>query len=642
MDRISMANIIGNKWHTSNIEGGEYSYVAAAGSKEKLEKLLGHPYKHFKLDIRFQKGDVVVLVETKQNFVKADEAQLEEYLEEERVVHKTKKVVCILANTNNDKMKVWQAAMDDNHFLKEEVVFDEMEHYVKLFDINKSNDRETVLKNTYRLNEMLHKKDIDEKLRSQFVGTILLHIKKLIKDWGITYISNDAVFRMNNYLNAMTSEKSIRAEIETTLSDLLDGSANKAKKIELLQKNVLGDQKVKKLTKKEWEEIFDTILTDIYRYIDTESSEGQDILNLFFIAFNKYTGKADKNQAFTPDHITDFMCRLTEVDCHKRVLDPTCGSGAFLVQAMVKELADARRGRTDKEAKDMMEKVRLENIYGIEVEEKAYGLSTTNMLIHGDGNSNIEFASCFDSEDFIKKSNPDVILMNPPYNAKPKSIPDKYKKTWGKAKDGKEDPTKGLVFIHYLSDIIKSMNKEREEKGKPQKFVKLAVLLPLQCAIGTSGIINEEKIAMLKDNTLDAVFSLPADMFYPGSSVNACCMLFTLGQPHEKPDGKVRSTFFGYCKDDGFIKKKNLGRVEQFNQDGLSRWKIIEEEWLAAFEHKTVADGKSAVQVVTGDDEWLCEAYMKTDYTKLTEGDFQQTLNNYLAYLIKEGEVYED
>lgn len=641
MDRVSMTNTIGNEWHTSNIEGGEYSYVAAAGSKEKLEALLGHPYKHFKLDIRFQKGDVAVLVETKQNFVKDDEAQLEEYLEEERAVHKTKKIICILANTNNNKMKVWQSAMDEDHFLKDETIFDEMEHYVKLFDINKSNDRERVLKNTYKLNEMLHKKDIDEKLRSQFVGTILLHIKKLIKEWGITYVSNEAVSRMNAYLNAMTSEKSIRSEIENTLSDLLDGSDNKTKKIELLQKNVLGDQKVKKLTKKEWEEIFDTILTDIYRYIDTESSEGQDILNLFFIAFNKYTGKADKNQAFTPDHITDFMCRLTEVDCHKKVLDATCGSGSFLVQAMVKELADARKNRTDKEAEQMMKKVRLENIFGIEVEEKAYGLSTTNMLIHGDGNSNIIFASCFDSEAFIKKANPDIILMNPPYNAKPKSIPDRYKSDWGKAEDGKEDPTKGLVFIHYLSDIVKSMNEERERKGEPHKLVKLAVLLPLQCAIGTSNIISDEKVAMLQDNTLDAVFSLPSEMFYPGSSVNACCMLFTLGQPHIKPDGTARSTFFGYCKDDGFVKKKNLGRVEQFNQDGTSKWKTIEEEWLSLYENKTIADGKSAVQVVSGDDEWLCEAYMKTDYTKLTENDFQQTLNNYLSYLMKEGQIYE-
>lgn len=482
---------------------------------------------------------------------------------------------------------------------------------------------------------MLHKKDIDEKLRSQFVGTILLHIKKLIKNWGVTRVDTDAVLKMSNYINAMTSEKSIRSEIETTLSDLLDGLDNKAKKIELLQKNVLDDQKVKRLTKKEWEEIVNTILTDIYRYIDSESSEGQDILNLFFIAFNKYTGKADKNQAFTPDHITDFMCRLTEVDCHKKVLDAACGSGSFLVQAMVKELADARKNRTEQEVKELMKKVRLENIFGIEIEEKAYGLSTTNMLIHGDGNSNIIFANCFDSEEFIKKANPDIVLMNPPYNAKPKTIPDKYKSGWGKAGDGKEDPTKGLVFIHYLSDIVKSMNEKRAQNNEPRKFVKLAVLLPLQCAIGTSGIINDEKVTMLENNTLEAVFSLPAEMFYPGSSVCACCMLFTLGQPHIKPDGTSRSTFFGYCKEDGFVKKKNLGMVEQFNPDGSSKWKMIEKEWLSAFEKKAVIDGKSAVQVVTGDDEWLCEAYMKTDYTKLTEADFQQTLNNYLAYLIK-------
>lgn len=52
-------------------------------------------------------------------------------------------------------------------------------------------------------------------------------------------------------------------------------------------------------------------------------------------------------------------------------------------------------------------------------------------------------------------------------------------------------------------------------------------------------------------------------------------------------------------------------------------------------------DGISAMWAVSGDDEWLCEAYMKTDYSKLTEADFQQTLNNYLAYLVKEGKIYE-
>lgn len=138
---------------------------------------------------------------------------------------------------------------------------------------------------------------------------------------------------------------------------------------------------------------------------------------MFFIAFNKYTGRSDKNQAFTPDHITEFMCRITDVDRTKIVLDATCGSGSFLVQAMVKEFADCRRNTTDVEANDLIKVVKEKHIFGIESEEKAFGLATTNMLIHGDGNSNIKLADMFKCKDFIKEANPDVILMNPPYNA---------------------------------------------------------------------------------------------------------------------------------------------------------------------------------------------------------------------------------
>ncbi len=640
MTRHDMIERIGNAYMTSNIEGGEYSYIQEAGSRANLENALGRNISHFKLDIRFEKDDTVVLVETKQSFKKSDEDQLSEYLQQERVLHYGKKIIAILANTNNDDIKVWKSAVDDEHVLSNETVLDKMEHYVSLFDASKQNDREKVLKNTYDLNELLHKMDIDERLRSQFVGTTLLYLKKLVEKFGAKKIDKKLKKTLDAHWSVMDG-KQLRAAIESTLDSLLDGSDNKAKKIELLQKNVLNDQKVKKLTITHWIKILDTILMDIYQYIDTNSSEGQDILNLFFIAFNKYTGKADKNQAFTPDHITEFMCRVTSVDRTKRVLDATCGSGSFLVQAMVKELADCRRGKREDEAKDLMRKVKEEHIYGIEVEEKAYGLSTTNMLIHGDGNSNIKFGSCFDLKGFIKDADPDIILMNPPYNAKPIGIPDKYKTNWGNSKNGKEDPTKGFVFIHYLSDVIKEMNEKRESEGKPHKTVKMAVLLPVSAAIGTSKIVQAEKSSMLEDNTLEAVFTLPNEIFYPGASVSACCMVFTLGESHVKADGTVRETFFGYYKEDGFKKKKNLGRVEQFDDNGDSKWKAIEEEWLNLFRNHKSVDGLSATAEVTGEDEWLCEAYMKTDYSKLTEDDFQQTLNNYLAYLMKEGKVYE-
>lgn len=632
-----MIDRIGKEYLTANIEAGEYSYVQEASSKEKLEKAVGHAVKHFKLDIRFENNSVAVLIETKQSFTKADEKQLAEYVEEERALHKGIKIIAILANTNNDKIKVWRYSVDDAHLLKEETVLDAMEHYVKLFDTSRQNDKERVMKNTYDLNELLHKKDIDEKLRSQFVGTTLLYIKDMVKKTGATRIDDALKDKLDDVWKMMSAEE-IRAGIKNTLDNLLDNSENKTKKIELLQKNVLNDQKVKKLKIKDWIEILDTILMDIYRYIDADSSEGQDILNLFFIAFNKYTGKADKNQAFTPDHITEFMCRITDVDRTKVVLDGTCGSGSFLVQAMVKEIADCRRDKTEKEAEELIRQVKEKHIFGIEVEEKAYGLSTTNMLIHGDGNSNIKFGSIFDSKKFIMEADPDIILMNPPYNAKPIGIPAAYKTTWtAKAKDGKEDPTKGFVFVHFISDVIKELNDLKEKAGKPTKQVKLAVLLPVAAAIGTSDIIEKEKIAMLENNTLEAVFTLPNEIFYPGASACACCMLFTLGKPHSEE----KETFFGYCKDDGFKKKKNLGRVEQFNVDNESLWKKIEKEWLYLFRNHKAEPGKSATVVVNGESEWLCEAYMKTDYNTLKEEDFQRTLNDYLAYLVKEGNIYE-
>lgn len=640
MNRHDMIERIGASYVTANIEGGEYSYVQEAGSREALEKVLGKSFKHFKLDIRFEDADFVVLIETKQNYVESDADQLREYLEEERALHPGKKVICILANTNNDKLKVWKSFVDDVHLLPEETVLDTMEHYKSLFDMNKQNNREKVLKNTYDLNELLHKKDIDEKLRSQFVGTTLLYIKDIISRTGASRIDEDLVKKLNDAWSMQSAEQ-IRAGIKNTLDNLLDGSDNKTKKIELLQKNVLNDQKIKKLNLADWMQILDTIILNIYKFIDADSSEGQDILNLFFIAFNKYTGKADKNQAFTPDHITDFMCRVTGVDRTKRIFDGTCGSGSFLVQAMVKELADCKRGKTEAEAKKLMKTVKEQHIYGVEIEEKAYGLATTNMLIHGDGNSNIKFGSLFDCKAFIKEADPSIILMNPPYNAKPIGIPKEYKTGWGKAVDGKEDPTKGFVFIHFISDVIQEMNEEREKNNQPRKEVKLAVLLPVSAAIGTSQIVTDEKIAMLEHNTLDAVFTLPNEVFYPGAAVSACCMVFTLGKPHKNADGTVNETFFGYYKEDGFKKKKSIGRIEQFDADGNSKWKAIENEWLNLFRNKKVVDGLSATAEVDGDAEWLCEAYMKTDYSKLSDDDFQQTLNNYLSYLVKEGMVYE-
>lgn len=91
--------------------------------------------------------------------------------------------------------------------------------------------------------------------------------------------------------------------------------------------------------------------------------------------------------------------------------------------------------------------------------------------------------------------------MNPPYNAQRKYMPEKYTKTW--AKDKKEDPSKGLYFVKYIMDILNEVNVSAT----------LAVLLPVACAIGTAREIGKLKEDILKENTLDAVFTLPNEVF---------------------------------------------------------------------------------------------------------------------------------
>ena len=604
MQRNEMIKIIGHEYVCSNTETDEWSYSKAF----KNEGLKFEPIKSSKgnrkydtVDIRFVKDNVTVLVETKTDFSKNLELakeQLSAYVQYEKELN-GHKVIAILANTNNDRIMVWRSVVSDSDFLPKHTQLIPMDDYVMLFTPN-INNKEMVMKNTYTLNEKLHKHGISEKLRSQFVGTCLLALKN-----GLVY-------------DSPMSSSQIRIGIKDILEKLLNNNIDKADKLALLNNRVLKNQDVETLDEAAFRDILSFIEGNILPFINDKSTAGQDLLNLFFVTFNKYVGKADKNQAFTPDHITDFMAKITNVDKKTIILDPCCGSGSFLVRAMTQALDDCS---TSKE----QEIVKKEHIFGIEYDKNIYGLATTNMLIHSDGNSNLRNDNCFNLTQYIINANPDVILMNPPYNAQKKFMCEEYTKTW-KANQ-KEDPSKGLYFVKYLSDII---NKNY------RKPVTLAVLLPVACAIGGPTEIKNIKNELLQENTLEAVFTLPNEIFYPGASASACCMVFTLGKKHGDTE-----TFFGYYKDDGFKKKKNLGRVEQVDENGDSKWEKIEKRWIKLYRGSKEVDGLSVMKHVTGDDEWLCEAYMKTDYSTLSEDDFQKTINDYMSYLIKEGNIYE-
>ncbi|RLA06711.1 MAG: SAM-dependent DNA methyltransferase [Gammaproteobacteria bacterium] len=599
MNRFDIIETIGREYFVSNLESDEFSYDKAL---KKIGKTIDSSLiassdgkKHKFLDIRFVKGNVSILVETKNNFDKwkteSTYQQLQAYVNYESVLTGNK-IIAILANTEDDRIKVWWGSdltIDESHQIKNQYSIKTFDEYAEVFT-SVQNDKEQVLKNTYALNKTLHKYGIGEKIRSQFVGTCLLVLK-------------------NNLIFEKLSAKQILGGIEETIGKLLkSNNSNKTQKLYILKINVLESQDIRDLKKEELQEILRDIENKILPYINEKSTMGQDILNLFFTTFNKYVGKEDKNQAFTPDHIVHFMCQVVGINRNSKVIDPCCGSGAFLVRAMTEAMDDCANNKERQE-------VKTKNIFGIEYEETAFGLATANMLIHGDGNSNVMQGSCFDMKANIAENNINVILMNPPYNAQRKHCDPNYVKNW--TKNTSQDPSKGLHFVHYVASIVRT--------GK------LAVLLPPKCAIGGSKIkIFKEK--MLAEHTLDAVFSLPIDIFHPGSNSLACCMIFNLGTRHEKAN---QDTFFGYFRDDGFIKKKNLGRVEKTKQGSTEGvWADIESNWLSLYRKRKSVAGLSVAQKVTSCDEWLAEAYMETDYSKLIDDDFIKVVRDFVAFKI--------
>lgn len=321
--------------------------------------------------------------------------------------------------------------------------------------------------------------------------------------------------------------------------------------------------------------------------MDYTGDKTVDALGIFYHEFVKYSGGDGSGLGIvlTPQHLTEFMVDLAGVDKNSKVVDICCGSAAFLVTAMSKMFKNAN----EKE----IAKIKSEGLYGVEFEDGIYTLAIANMIVRGDGKSNIRFGDCFKPEiiNWLKEKHINVGLINPPYSQK----------------DHCE-----LEFVENMLDILTVGGTG-------------VVVVPMSCAIGTK--FKDVRERLFEKHTLKAVFSMPDDIFYSNNAnTNVCVMVWQAHKPHDS----TKQTFFGYYKDDGFVKAKKLGRIDKFN-----RWEGIKKEWLDLYENLDVKDGLTAKKAVNWNDEWLCEAYMETDYSKLTQNDFQQTVNNFLAYKVK-------
>src|SRR5690606_33807100 len=80
-------------------------------------------------------------------------------------------------------------------------------------------------------------------------------------------------------------------------------------------------------------------------------------------------------------------------------------------------------------------------------------------------------------------------------------------------------------------------------------------IVPMSCALSANGLRAE----LLKSHTLEAVMSMPDDLFYPVGTVT-CVMVFSAHRPHAQEN---RKTWFGYWKKDNYVRTKHKGRIDQ-------------------------------------------------------------------------------
>ncbi len=212
------------------------------------------------------------------------------------------------------------------------------------------------------------------------------------------------------------------------------------------------------------------------------------------------------------------------------------------------------------------------------------------MMLRGDGKSNIDRGDCFD-ESTTKKiitKKPTVAFLNPPYD---------------------QGTDVQLEFIEQALKVVSPQN------GK------VAAIVQMSCALKDDNETKAVRKRLLESHTLKAVISMPDDLFYPVGVVT-CIMVFEANSPN-----KGKKTWFGYLKNDGFVKRKNKGRIDHF-----SKWKEIKKQFLDAYVNSDKVVGLSVKKEITENDEWCAEAYMETDYSKITSADFEREIRNYAVF----------
>lgn len=438
-------------------------------------------------------------------------------------------------------------------------------------------DYNKLLEFTKTLNEKLHTNKILESQRSLLISCILIALED--EAFKISYVKK-------------TTPKSLADFLTSTVSEKLEESNILGKKLENLNTQFSFIKTDTSLSTKEniLSELIQEIDDNINQFIKTH--EFFDVLGQLYIEFLRYAN-SDKGLGIvlTPPHITELFAELAQVNKNSIVYDNCTGTGGFLISAM-KHMIENAKGDKIKEAE-----IKSSQLIGVEYQSHIFALAVSNMYIHQDGKTNIINGSCFDLAiiNEVKAKKPTVGFLNPPYKG-----------------DKKNDTDEFEFILNNLDCLV--------DGGT------CIAIVPMQSALATKGKVFELKKYLLSKHTLEAVLSMPDELFFNSKvGVVSCLIILTAHKSHPKN----KETFFGYFKEDGFEKRKVPGRI-----DAYGNWASIKENWISSYINRKSKDGFSINRIVNALDEWSAEAYMTTNYSILTSENFVITLLNYSTFLL--------
>lgn len=518
-----------------------------------------------------------------------------------------KKIIAIGVSGDKKKHKISPIYVDDTDYYRELpdvesfISFNEKnidEYYTREIlkeDTNTEKELAEILKDAASLHEDLRNygnlKDIDKPL---VVSGILLALNEIEKkSFSIDNLVGDTVETDGQkiYKAIESNLKRVNVQPQVKLDKILS-QFSIIRDTQILNEinDTLGETPLKYYAKFLYEKIFKSI-----KY--TSSSE--DYLGRFYGEFMSYSGGDGQTLGIvlTPKHITELFCELLDLKPEDIVLDPCCGTAGFLIAAMHMML---------KKAKDDAQKkhIRKEQLHGIELQPYMFTIATTNMILRGDGKSNLINENFLKQEsDKLQLKSPTVGMMNPPYSQGSKKNPDLYE----------------ICFTEHLLDSL-------VEGGR------CAVIVPQSSMTGKTKEEQAVKENILKHHTLEGVITLNKDTFY-GVGVMPCIAIFTAGEPH--PANK-ECKFINF-ENDGYKVSPHIGLIE--TESAKDKKQHLLDVWFDRIEADTKFCVKTTIEAT---DEWLHSFYYFNDEIP-TDADFDKTVGDYLSFefsMIMQGRQY--